>query len=474
MTPSPLPGDIRISIVDTEADQILGVLSPGDDVPQSLLQDRLISISIDFGGNAAAKDIGSVKLTLGDQTRVENVSPYALFGDKNGNFLPGESFESGTYELAVEVYAGARATRDLLFAETIDFSIVSDTDPNTTPIVSVPMPVVPDPVDPDPMPVDPSPVTGESIGTNNEFSGVRVWVSNDISEIDDAASTASLMLGAKAIASSDQNVTGSADTMVLEGAFIDTERDGAQQWFDDVVRVTEAASSEYGIDVYAPRKDINIGDGAKALTKDMTASLDAGFLNNEQVIVVAGGPTVFAGAVVSGWLNDAVGSDQLEKAKWLLKGGFAQVTHGADNDGDDVLDLSRNPNEGFFNNSTAGSGQSTKNEFIQEFYEDLFDDAFAIVSNGMSSDAFDEIEASFVEDSLLISLENQNNNATVRGGENRIAATIGDDLARDFALEYDKSGNNGPVIDISDVGMLGILTEGGDQFSQTDMFDFLA
>ncbi|WP_299153595.1 hypothetical protein [uncultured Tateyamaria sp.] len=466
MQPQLTIDDLTISIIDTETDSAIATLTPGEAISEDLLAGKDVTLSVEVNDATLADEVGSMRLNLGDQTRLENVEPYALFGDSNGDFLTGEALSAGTFEFSFDVFSGARGQGETLLSETVSFSIEPDTDPDPTP-------VDPDP-DPDPTPVDPDPIEGESIGTENDFAGVRLWVANDISEIDDAASTAALMLGAKNIADSDANITGSSETMILEGAFIDTDRGGARQWFDDVEKVASAASDAYDIPVYSPRSDIDVGAGEFALTRDMTASLETAFDNNEQMIVVSGGPTTFAGQVVSDWLDDAQGPDQIAKAQWLLEGGFSQVTHGGDNDGDDTLDIVRDPGRAFFNNSTSGAGQSVTNPSVQGFYEDLHDKAFDILMTGLDTSTLSSIEDSFVEDSLLISLENQNNNSSVRGPADGIAESIGDDLARDFALDYTKDARSGEIIDISDVGMLGILTEGGDQFSRADMFDFLA
>ncbi|WP_299555742.1 hypothetical protein [uncultured Tateyamaria sp.] len=447
--------DLTISIVDTETDASIVTLTPGDTNSESLLSGKDVTLSIEVNDPASAEEIGSMRLTLGDQTRLESVEPYALFGDVNGDFRSGETLTPDTFEFSFDVFSGARGQGETLLSETISFSVEPETDP-------------------DPTPVDPDPSEGASIGTENDFAGVRLWVANDISEIDDAASTAALMLGAKNIADSDANITGSSETMILEGAFIDTDRGGARQWFDDVEKVTSAASDAYDIPVYSPRSDINVGAGEFALTRDMTASLETAFDNNEQMIVVSGGPTTFAGQVVSDWLDNAQGSDQISKAQWILEGGFSQVTHGVDNDGDDTLDIVRDPGRAFYNNSTSGAGQSVTNPSIQNFFEDLHDKAFDILMTGLDTSTLSSIEDSFVDDSLLTSLEDQNRNASVRGPADAIAPSIGDDLARDFALDYTKDGRSGEIIDISDVGMLGILTDGNDQFSSADMFDFLA
>ena len=67
---------------------------------------------------------------------------------------------------------------------------------------------------------------------------------------------------------------------------------------------------------------------------------------------------------------------------------------------------------------------------------------------------------------LLVSLEDQNQTDAVRGDADVISDRIGDDLARDTALEYSKS--NGNEIDFSDVGLLGLIHGDGNTPLQLD------
>ncbi len=74
---------------------------------------------------ASAKDgerVGSVALDWdGAQGRVENVEPYALFGDDSLHFGDGKRISEGTFDLSVDVFSEGRARGDLL--EDLDLTL---------------------------------------------------------------------------------------------------------------------------------------------------------------------------------------------------------------------------------------------------------------------------------------------------------------------------------------------------------------
>ncbi|MEM9430977.1 MAG: calcium-binding protein [Pseudomonadota bacterium] len=66
-----------------------------------------------------ADDVESAKFTIDGQTvRVENVVPYALSGDDDGDFNP-SNLNPGTYELTVEFYSADNAGGDKLDTDTV-------------------------------------------------------------------------------------------------------------------------------------------------------------------------------------------------------------------------------------------------------------------------------------------------------------------------------------------------------------------
>jgi hypothetical protein len=66
----------------------------------------------------------SVRFKIGSTTAVENSAPYALFGDKSGNFN-GKDLPSGPQTVTVEAFSGRNATGSKLATESIDFSFKS-------------------------------------------------------------------------------------------------------------------------------------------------------------------------------------------------------------------------------------------------------------------------------------------------------------------------------------------------------------
>ena len=200
------------------------------------------------------------------------------------------------------------------------------------------------------------------------------------------------------------------------------------------------------------------------------ASLDTAYANNEQLLILSGGPTVKPADIVSDWLNDASGDDKAEKAVWLLKGGFTQATHGWDTGDlaeDDTLDYTRELDipRPFFNIRIQGENQ-TVHDVYEDLYNEIEDAAEAGIGSAFSQAEYNALEADFVPNALLVSLEDQNQTDAVRGDADVISDRIGDDLARDTALEYSKS--NGNEIDFSDVGLLGLIHGDGNTPLQLD------
>ena len=100
---------ISVGIYNTTTDQLVGEVTDGAAFFADVLAGNL-TISVDvLDGGALDGLVGSVRLRLTggvSKTMVENVAPYALFGDTNGDFKKGKPFGPGDYTLVVELYAG--------------------------------------------------------------------------------------------------------------------------------------------------------------------------------------------------------------------------------------------------------------------------------------------------------------------------------------------------------------------------------
>ena len=122
--PDPEPSDpiATYAFVDPDRDIIVLGLVDGGSIPRSELSGIDLSI-IATPGPEIAGDVGSVRLILeGVAQRTENVAPYALYGDRNGDYFPGMIFTPGDYQLTVRFYSSRGGRGALLGEETISFT----------------------------------------------------------------------------------------------------------------------------------------------------------------------------------------------------------------------------------------------------------------------------------------------------------------------------------------------------------------
>ncbi len=123
MTPA---DSVKFSVVNTTTNEVVDddlsegeTLSPGD-----------IGIIVDPG-----QEVGSVRFTLNGQVvQTENVTPYALFGDKSGDFFDG-SLPSGQNTVTAEFFSGSNGSGTSLGSATRSFSVESDSPPPPPPPV---------------------------------------------------------------------------------------------------------------------------------------------------------------------------------------------------------------------------------------------------------------------------------------------------------------------------------------------------
>lgn len=139
-TPPATP-TVTLLLVDVETGETIGTLDTGDTLDPAFLDTDSFTIVADVEG-----DVGSVRFTLGDHTQVENVEPYALFGDVGGDFRASDEavFDTaGDHALTVELFGGRNAGGDKL-GEVETLFTVQDVAPP------------PPPPEPDPEPDEPT------------------------------------------------------------------------------------------------------------------------------------------------------------------------------------------------------------------------------------------------------------------------------------------------------------------------------
>jgi len=123
---TPEPSGIAVSgfsLIDAGTNQVIGDLTDGQ-VIQLAAGDQLT-----VRANTEPALVGSVNFNLnGQSVQTENVAPYALGGDSNGDYDPFDFTES-EYTLTATPYTGSNSSGEQGFALTISFAVVEVTDP---------------------------------------------------------------------------------------------------------------------------------------------------------------------------------------------------------------------------------------------------------------------------------------------------------------------------------------------------------
>ena len=125
--PEPTPsapdpqGEFSLYLYDAGTDTRLATITDGGNIPFQFVDDGNVSLVAEVDGI----DLASVELALtGGATKVENVTPYALFGNRGDDYSGGDPFSTpGQYELTLTGYAGRNASGDTLIEEVITFNV---------------------------------------------------------------------------------------------------------------------------------------------------------------------------------------------------------------------------------------------------------------------------------------------------------------------------------------------------------------
>lgn len=110
-------------LVDANSDTDLFNVTNGMQINAETVQGKLLNIR----ANTDPSSVGSVSLNISgpvNNTRTENVAPYTLFGDSNGNYA-GVQFPLGTYTVSATPYSTANLGGTAGQPLTLQFSIVA-------------------------------------------------------------------------------------------------------------------------------------------------------------------------------------------------------------------------------------------------------------------------------------------------------------------------------------------------------------
>jgi len=121
-------GDFSVGVYDTDTDTLISSLEDGSTINESIIANRNLSIGVTVSEDRGlAEAIGSMSLSLNDGSfsRVENVEPYALFGDKGGDFLSGDLVLGSHNKLSFNLYSDDNANGNLLGTVNVGFAVSS-------------------------------------------------------------------------------------------------------------------------------------------------------------------------------------------------------------------------------------------------------------------------------------------------------------------------------------------------------------
>lgn len=120
-------------IADVNTNETLVQVEDGDRVDPALVEGRLITIYALADDDASEAEINSVRLRAEDvpKSRLENAAPYALSGDRRGDFHSRNGFtaQAGDFNLRGIAYSERRGNGDVLLDETFTFEFASDEAP---------------------------------------------------------------------------------------------------------------------------------------------------------------------------------------------------------------------------------------------------------------------------------------------------------------------------------------------------------
>ena len=117
---------VTVGLYDTDTDTLIAPIENGTQIQKSEVADKNLTVAVSISEDSVLSEVESVFLDLNDGqvTRTENVEPYALSGDRNGDYFPGEVDFQGDNTIAFELYSEDELGGEMLDSMSINFSIV--------------------------------------------------------------------------------------------------------------------------------------------------------------------------------------------------------------------------------------------------------------------------------------------------------------------------------------------------------------
>ncbi|GEM_PF-1884502 len=118
------PNKASLEFFDADTGELLSSIQNGGSLSPGIFEKRKVAILLVPPLAINESEIGSVELSLGEISRLENAAPYALFGDRRGNLDGrGSEFGAGMYSLNFVLYSQRQAKGELLIQDTIEFHV---------------------------------------------------------------------------------------------------------------------------------------------------------------------------------------------------------------------------------------------------------------------------------------------------------------------------------------------------------------
>lgn len=115
--PPPTSNDINLVLVNSGTDSDIKALNNGSTISSGSNKNIRAEVS-----NNNVKSVAFELRGAKFRNHVENVKPYALFGDEGGDYKVG-SFNAGSYTLTVKAYSGLNKSGSLLESRSVSFSV---------------------------------------------------------------------------------------------------------------------------------------------------------------------------------------------------------------------------------------------------------------------------------------------------------------------------------------------------------------
>ncbi|MEM8502521.1 MAG: hypothetical protein AAF716_05145 [Cyanobacteria bacterium P01_D01_bin.1] len=147
--PTPIETDIVFSLVDADTNQIVEGyedLSANSTVDLKDLDLENYSIVAQVKGDQA-KTVESIQFKSKDGIQTENLKPYALFGDRKGNY-EGMPASQGKYTLEAVAYSKNGGMGNALAQASLNYTLTDTTNTPSPPPLPTPKPTPPEPVIP--------------------------------------------------------------------------------------------------------------------------------------------------------------------------------------------------------------------------------------------------------------------------------------------------------------------------------------